>query len=335
MYQRFSEYTERRSSFYKLAIATIILNVMQLGVGFFRNAFNANSIRIAAQDDSYFSWLIFSSQCVAQKSYLIEVSTKTFVSKSVLVGIFPMFFAETAVMFIVLAFAGMTIYFTRHATVNQQAAQWGIGLAVLLFVIDQGRYAYTSIIDVTKRFFTWSSYCVHGDIGWLFDALAYVAMYGTTAICIAAFVASLIELQTKNLDPAAPYFGKREAFFAVESTFSWLSYFGYAFLVIWVVFSGITPEASRVYALQAVVIFIIIFGFYFSVLFRYLQVSLWHQERLLSSSKKIAANPVVEFTAPHGTKLVQTFIKLALPIIFFLSVWFEWIKPLAVLSGAQ
>ena len=157
-------------------------------------------------------------------------------------------------------------------------------------------------------------------------------MYLLIAFSVTFFIAASRELKNSNLKITEAWLGQSGAFKAVEATFSWLVYFGYLFLVIWVVFSGLNPEASKLYAAQVLVIYTVIFAFYFYIRFQYARIALWYEK---ASKDQDAAHPspITELLAPHGTRAFQILIKLSLPVIFILSVWFEILKELPGLLG--
>ena len=312
-----------------LAALALISNILQLILGFIRHGQTEQTIRNAAGIlpwPDYYSGLFFADNCLAQSKIIYSGSGKV-------VGIFPMFFAEIFVLLVAIAFVFTVAIVSRQFQVSRFGIICAILVSISLFLVDQVRYYFTSVADLSKTFFTWSSYCVHGDWGWLFDAIGYLFMYALITIAIAYFIAAISKLRDAELDIEMPWLGQPDAFKAVEATFSWLVYFGYLFLVIWVVFSGLNPEASKLYAVQVLIIYAVIFAFYFMTIYRYSRIAIWYdkESRLYDNP---CSSPIAELLAPHGTRAFQILIKLSLPVIFILSIWFEVFKELlGILSG--
>lgn len=243
----------------------------------------------------------------------------------VIVGILPMFFAEAVVLAIGATFCFLVLRVTRSFKLPRAQIFQGLAISCGLLALDQGRYIYTSIYDPEKLFFTWSSYCIHGTWGWFWDFIGYLGFYILLALAISSYLTALKNFKAIDWNQTPKSHSKPiEPLVALDATLTWLTYFAYAYLLIWLVFSGITPDASKIYAAQVFVIFGVIFAFFFVTTLALAQAYL----RIEALRKYATPNPISELYAPHGTRVVEIFVKLSLPAILFLSVWFDWLKSL-------
>ncbi|RLJ40684.1 hypothetical protein BCF46_3253 [Litoreibacter meonggei] len=300
-------------------LIAVIGNLLQLIIGFNRGTNTGENIVSQYKNFDAQGIYFFVGKCEDQAALLQS-------HDAVIVGIFPMFFAESIVLALGTAFCFLVLNVTRSFEFSRTIVLSGLTLSSALLVLDQGRYLYTSILDADKLFFTWSSYCINGTWGWVFDLVGYLGFYLLLALAISGYLASLTDFRAIDWNEATTSAQEfvNKPLVALDATLSWLTYFAYAYLLIWLVFSGITPNASKLYAAQVVIIFAVIFAFYFVTVWS-LARSYFQIEKLKPNFKQ---NPIADLYAPHGTRLVEIFIKLSLPAVLFLSVWFDWLKGL-------
>ncbi|WP_299866751.1 hypothetical protein [uncultured Roseobacter sp.] len=222
------------TSFWILFALAVIANLFQLFSVNFAALLSTESMiaDFQARAQTGFEGLIWSEQCVYQ-SALLDQFFASGTGEVVFSGINPVFFAEGLVLLLAALLVAIVTY--SNPTCKPNWLDWTIGVffGLALFIYDFNRYIGSSVFFVSangdpKGLYTWSSYCFHGDLGWLFDVLGYLFMYGMLALGVSIFsrsVRGVYNEDAANMDTALNTVGR---------IYTWLPYFSYMGFAGWV-----------------------------------------------------------------------------------------------------
>lgn len=245
----------------------------------------------------------------------------------VMSGANPVLWAELSVLILVCVLVALSVFNKVPGQFRSLDLLAGVVAGTVLFVGDQLRYYNTSVAAETKSLFTWSSYCLHGDLGWFFDAMGYLSMYAAVGLGVAVFSQALSHLKNGKIDITEPKMGQKAALDMVCRMYTWLPYFSYMGFAVWVACTQINENASQYYGAQAILVTAILVVVWGVCSFALYQVSKRYDEKLadISQENSQAAydNPVREFLDPFGSKAFNTLIKILLPLLTLLAIWYK------------
>ncbi|CTQ51305.1 hypothetical protein JDO7802_03344 [Jannaschia donghaensis] len=176
----------------------LILNIFQLLASPIASVIDEPAIRAAiAEGTRAFGMTQFGS-CTSQLEHIASNADPNAITIG---GIQPVFLVElvlllTTFLLIFLVYSKSQPLLAEHPEVY--STKWTLVAGLALFLVDQARYLSTSVFPETKNFFTWSSYCLQGDLSWLFDALAYVPVYFGLGFALATFIRGTGRVTPKN-----------------------------------------------------------------------------------------------------------------------------------------
>ena len=278
---------------------------------------------------SGFGNFVFSDFCGAQ--YQSVVCSREFLTNDrgvIYSGINPSMWGEISVLLLVGVLAFLVFISGPDSRINSKHFVVGGLVGMLLLVVDQARYIITSVLATTKHFFTWSSYCFHGDWGWFFDILGYVFMYAVVAVAVAGFSAAVAALRPSHIDVANPKMGQASKLNMICRVYTWLPYFSYMGFAVWTICTGIDSNASQAYAAQAIFITLVLLFVFIVCVHTMYQVSRVY-DRLArartqeSNEGEILENPMHCYLGPFGSKAFNTLIRILLPPLAMLALWYD------------
>ena len=234
-------------------------------------------------------------------------------------GINPVFFAEGFVLLLVAMLVAIVTFSNPDCKPDWLDRGIGLSFGTALFGYDLHRYInssvfFTSLDGSAKGLYTWSSYCFHGDVGWLFDALGYLLMYMMLALGVSIFTRSARAVyfeDAANLDVALNTIGR---------VYTWLPYFSYLGFAGWVTFTGLNKAGAGLYQAQALLVtgfVLLIFAACLITLVAASQRPAYHDRPLFN-----------ELLSPFGTKSVNILIRIILPPLTMLAITNEVIRSL-------
>jgi len=274
----------------------------------------------------------------------LEYLSNNIIKKSIIIGgINPVFWVEYALLITTFSIVFL-VYFKSKKIINVHgeifSPQWAIIIGLILLTLDQVRYINTSVIIIKKNFYTWSSYCFHGDFGWLFDILAYIPVYFALGAIITIFIRVVMRVSPDNADIKFNNIGLKLEHNFISGTMTWVSLISITFFVFWLAGTNIGISASVFYALQAFFVFLLILGLLLYSGYRSYKINIWYQNEFELIREKIAAdrkvsaqevldtevsdsgiagNPFFEFMGVEGKNFGKLFAAIAGPIIGYLA----------------
>ena len=273
--------------------------------------------------------LVFSDFCRAQYQFVVHSrEVKTNDKGVIFSGINPSMWGEIAVLCLVGGLAFIVFISGLESRISSKHFVVGGLVGMLLLIVDQARYLSTSVLATTKHFFTWSSYCFHGDWGWFFDILGYVFMYAVVAVAVAGFSAVVTALRPAHIDVANPKMGQASKVNMICRVYTWLPYFSYMGFAVWTVCTGIDSNASQAYAEQAIFITLVLLVVFIACVHTMYRVSRVY-DRLAcaqeqeSNEGEILENPMHCYLGPFGSKAFNTLIGILLPPLAMLALWYN------------
>lgn len=320
--------------------SAIILNFFQLLVSPHEILTDRKSIIAALESGKRtFSHTSFGS-CQLQLDYLASNVN----NKSIIVGgVNPVFWVEIILLMTTFSIVFL-IYFRSKNIIKLDTTifsfRWSIATGAILLMIDQIRYINTSVTIIKKNFYTWSSYCFHGDLGWLFDVLAYVPVYFSLGAIITIFVRVVMRVSPDNANIKFNNIGMKLEHKFISGTMTWVSLISITFFVFWLTGTNIGITASIFYAAQAVVIFLLILCLLMYSGYRSYTINSWYQNQFEITREKIAVtrkidvqevldsdvlesgiaeNPFDEFMGVEGKNFGKLFAAIAGPIVGYLA----------------
>lgn len=323
-----------------LLTSALILNAIQLLTSPFEKLADATVIQehLAAGSRS-FAVTRFGN-CDAQLNYLaMNMANVDLVTVG---GIRWVFGVELTLL--VAAFSIVFLVWNRTASLIDQnpdcfSSKHAVFVGLILLVVDQVRYLNTSVFPVEKNFFTWSSYCFHGDLAWLFDVLAYVPLYFGLGAAITIFWKASNRVVATNADIRRVDLGLGAEYKAISGTMAWTSAISIFFFVVWLVGTRISPSSSVFYAAQATLIYGLILVLVFYSGFRAFRLNKWYSEEVLKARQDLASrqskdiemigqreledagikpNPFGTYIGPHGTAFGKLVASVVIPIFGYL-----------------
>ena len=319
-----------------LLLLTIIFNVIQLLTSNFKQLLTKDTILAGVSNNQLMSDHYFS--CNAQKALVVSEGK----SNDSINGIFPVFIAEIVIVFIIFWLIIYTYNKLKYIPKRKNELKVSLLFMMLFFLIDQTRYIYSSIIDDNKSLYTWSSYCLQGDISWYFDALGYASMYFALGLAMAGFVTVLNRTNINNIELKFHMLGLEKEHAFLTGVFYWLTPFALAFFFIWVAATKIDISSSKLYAVQAILIFSILLTFYLLSSFKIYKINVYYKNQLTLirkeiakskgmkfeevspssiSSEIIAENPFEDFFGANWRNFWGKLICLGLPLISYVSIF--------------
>ena len=323
-----------------LFVAALTLNVLQLLTSPFEKLADTTIIKgqLLAGARS-FSTTRFGN-CDAQLSYLAtNISNADLVTVG---GIRWVFGVE--LMLLVAVFSIVFLVWNRTARLLELAPECfsikhSLIAGLVLLLVDQIRYLNTSVFKVEKNFYTWSSYCFHGDLAWLFDVLAYAPLYFGLGAAITIFWKASNRVKSTNADIHLVDLGLGAEHKAISGTMAWTSAISIFFFVVWLVGTRISPSSSVFYAAQATLIYGLILLLVLYSGFRALRLNQWYDTEVLKVRKSLAKkegvdvakiglrdledegikpNPFAPYIGPHGTSFGKLVASVVIPIFGYL-----------------
>lgn len=339
--------------FWFFVASAFFFNFLQAGVHW--NAYNFSNSKnmvewFIAADAKQFDTFFFANSCEAQFSAAEKFIKKIDLRKSsgndlvlysvkkdgsdqrVFSAANPVLFAEIAVLTLVGALVGIVVFNRSGERLSRFDVKVGVAVGVILLLSDQARYIYTSVLVDNKFLFTWSSYCFHGDLGWAFDVAGYFFMYAVVALGVAVFSQAIRHFRYDEIDVYLPKMGQPKSVDMVCRVYTWLPYFSYAGFAVWVACTQINSSASQYYGGQAVLVTGILVAVWAVCCWALYRASQIYDEHLLvlsvEDTQRALENPVKEFLDPFGVKAMNTLIRIVLPLLTLLALWYKVVAAL-------
>jgi hypothetical protein len=246
-------FSDRRALLAALFVLALTANAVQfIAAWFFSNPRNSDAMVqfFSGASDKTFEALYFADKCLSQ------VTNFKVTPGAVFGGLNPVFFAEMAVLFLTFALVALVAYCPSRTAVRESDRILGFLVFSILLIADQARYFATSVDPSAfsflgpsftlgpKMFFTWSSYCFHGDIGWLFDVLGYIFMYAAVGLGVAIMSAIVSQFRKDVSENDISKIGENYRFSTICRIYVWLPYFSYFGFAIWLSCTKIDGAAS-------------------------------------------------------------------------------------------
>jgi len=265
------------------------------------------------------------------------------------------YIGETFVLLTVFAFfGGVCVYFRDF--LFRDGAPFLVPIFLLLLFSDQTRYYFTSIHDVDKKFFSWSSYCLRGELGWAFDFATYAAMYVPVALVISGLLAINRRVSKADFDLYKVGFGYQGDLDVIEGVFKWLRVVAISFFFIWPITNKLDENANILYAIQAMALFTLIAIVYIWALYIFRRIDIWYESKrneirlqlaeekgvdpnqILEhdiSEKGIQPNPYRKHIGQHRTLALANLGAILLPVFGFLGTWSDMPQTERLISSPQ
>ena len=296
-----------------------------------RGLYSSDDMRkhFTEESKSGFASFMFSDFCKAQYQSVMRYNEVGSNSEEVVFsGINPSLWGEIAVLCLVGGLAFLVFVSGPESRISWGHFVVGGLIGMVLIVVDQCRYIDTSVLATTKYFFTWSSYCFHGDRGWFFDILGYVFMYAVVAVAVAGFSAAVTALRPSQVDVANIKTDQASKLNMICRVYTWLPYFSYMGFAVWTVCTGIDSNASQAYAEQAIFITVVLLVVFLACVLTMYRVSrvydrLAHSREQESNADEILETPIYCHLGPFGSKAFNTLIRILLPPLAMLALWYD------------